>query len=828
MKQLTPRTAVTLALDVILLAVCIWHIPYLLQRARLPFEADEVLGRVVVVRILDAQAAGEIRPGDHILRWGNDSISIDHQLEFLSDFRAVSDTVRLTVQGILPERQAAVTMVPFYGVGYVVIILLVGIVTWCVGVFILLARPRERAAGALQWSLVCMGISVLLAWGPTPPGDLFPLVSRAAFFIVYTGVGSVFLFFTTLFPRPRYGSVPRKAALIFIPAAVVLAVLLLTHLRALAARSVMEYGTFHGWYDAFQVMKLVFVAGGLYNVVHSYRAAESTVERKRMQWMLWGLAIGPAPFLLLVTVPELFFPSGLVPEEATLIFLIIIPLAFAISFVKYRLLDIEVVIKRTTVYGVVLASILVVYVGVVWAISALIGAYVQGASVAASVIIALLFEPARRSVQRLVDRRFFRVQYVFREAGRKFLADIERAVDEHHLGALLVHRMHEVIPVHRIGVFVFTEQKDRLRLLAHEGFDELQRRSVHFDWEHLKTSLRQPVAVAGSVEPGVEIVGADPEVFRRWRMTVAFPIPGERAAVLGFLVLGGKKSDARFTAEDIDLLEQVAAESGLALERIVLQRRLLLEQAVARRLEELNRMKSDFVSYVSHELRTPLTSIKMFAEMLARPGMRLGRSARDHVRIIEGEADRLGRMVTTILDSARIEQGVQEYALVRTDLVPIIRKAMQAMAFQLGQGRFTVRTVLPRSAVLVRADPDAVGQAIVNLVANAVKYSAERKELTVRLARSGRTVRCSIRDRGRGIPSESIPHLFERFYRDPSVKRKVQGVGLGLPLVRHIMEAHQGSIEVASAVGKGSTFTLVFPLPTPGGTDENARTENRP
>ncbi len=814
MKQLTPRTAVYLALDVLLLAVCIWHIPYLLHRARLPFEADQILGRVEVVRVLEVQAAGALQPGDRILRWGHDSISSDHQLEFLADFHAIGDTVSMTLKGIAGDRVTTITLVPFYGIGYVLIILLVGVVTWSVGVFILLARPGERAAGALQWSLVCMGISVLLAWGATPPRDSFPFVSRALFFVVYTGVGSIFLFFTTLFPRPRYGSVPRKAALIFLPAAIVLVMLLTTHLRALAAHSATEYGLFHDWYDGFQVMKLAFVAAGLYNVVHSYRAAESTVERKRMQWMLWGLAIGPAPFLLLVTVPELFLPSGLVPEAATLIFLIIIPVAFAISFVKYRLLDIEVVIKRTTVYAVVVGAILVVYVVVVGALSAFIGAYVREMSVAAAVVIALLFEPARRSVQRLVDRKFFRVHYVFREAGRNFLADIERAVDEQQLGELLVSRSREVIPVHRIGVFVFTEQKNRLRLLAHEGFSELQRRSVHFDWEHLQTSLQQPVAVAGSVETGVDIVAADPEVFRRWDMTVAFPIPGERAAVLGFLVLGGKKSGARFTAEDIDLLEQVVAESGLALERIVLQRRLLLEQAEARRLEELNRMKSDFVSYVSHELRTPLTSIKMFAEMLARPDMRLGRRARDHVRIIEGEADRLGRMVTTILDSARIEQGVKEYTLVRTDLVPVIGKAMEAMAFQLKQRKFIVRVALPRTGVVVQADPEAVWQAIVNLVANAIKYSAERKELTVRLTRSRKDVRCSIRDRGRGIAPESIPHLFERFYRDPAVKRKVQGVGLGLPLVRHIMEAHQGSVEVASTPGTGSTFTLIFPLPT--------------
>jgi two-component system phosphate regulon sensor histidine kinase PhoR len=244
---------------------------------------------------------------------------------------------------------------------------------------------------------------------------------------------------------------------------------------------------------------------------------------------------------------------------------------------------------------------------------------------------------------------------------------------------------------------------------------------------------------------------------------------------------------------------------------------LLLEQVAARRLEELNRMKSDFVSYVSHELRTPLTSIKMFTEMLRSRRLRLGRTAREYVGVIEGESERLGRMVTTILDSARIEQGVKEYRLAPGDLREHVRCALDAMAFQLKQHGFAVRVVEPRRPLTVMADRDAVVQAIVNLVANAIKYSGAKKQLTLRLARKEGSATCSVQDRGRGIPADVIPHLFERFYRAPEVRRDIQGVGLGLPLVSHIMGAHRGTVEVESVVGKGSVFTLVFPAsPAPG------------
>jgi two-component system phosphate regulon sensor histidine kinase PhoR len=285
----------------------------------------------------------------------------------------------------------------------------------------------------------------------------------------------------------------------------------------------------------------------------------------------------------------------------------------------------------------------------------------------------------------------------------------------------------------------------------------------------------------------------------------------ENQRVLGCIALGPKRSAARFTAEDVDLLMQVAAESALALQRIRLQCQLLLERVAARRLEELNQMKSDFVSYVSHELRTPLTSIKMFTEMLCSRRLRLGRTAREYVGVIEGESDRLSRMVTTILDSAQIEQGIKEYRLAPGDLREHVRCALETMAFQLKQNGFAVRLIQPRRSLTVLADRDAVVQAVVNLVANAIKYSAGQKRLTVTIARRDRQVICSVRDRGRGIPTDAFPHLFEKFYRVPEVRREIQGVGLGLPLVNHIMAAHRGTVEVASVVGTGSIFTLVFP-----------------
>ena len=813
MKPPTLRTGFFLAVDVSLLIVCLLYLPELLAAAREPFEALSIDGRVQVVQILDQQGAGSVIRGDRIARWNNEPVEAAGDLAFLRSYVLPGDTVVLSLEG---GREASITCIRAYDRAYLLIVLTVGIITWGLGVFVLLARPRELAAGSLHWSLVCMGASTIMTWGHVVPGGFFPYLARGVFLVVYLGVPSLFLFFTSIFPRPKPGPLWLKSAAAFLPVSILLVVLAAALFGAMHEHSLPLFRTFQRWFAVFHVVLILYVAAGLLSIIDSYRRAETRGERKKIEWILWGLALGPTPFLFLVVLPELYNHQDIIPEEISIIFFLLIPVSFAISFVKYHVLDIEVVIKRTTVYAVVLGVVIALYALVVGSVSAIVGGFVPQSAAAAAVGIAILFEPVRKRVQQLVDRRFFRVQYDFRQTGRRIMEAIEAAVDEAHLGEIVVRRMDEAIPVERIALVAAETGEPGMRVLGERGWERPAAIGANpCRCTEMHTNL--PAVVDRVIEAGVTHAAIPGELCARLKIVAVFPMADENQKVLGCIALGAKRSAARFTAEDVDLLMQVAAESGLALQRIRLQSQLLLERVAARRLEELNQMKSDFVSYVSHELRTPLTSIKMFTEMLRSRRLRLGRTAREYVSVIEGESERLSRMVTTILDSARIEQGVKEYRLAPGDLREHARRALEAMAFQLKQNGFTVRLIVPRRSLAVLADPDAIVQAVVNLVANAIKYSGREKRLTVKLSRRDGAVTCAVRDRGRGIPSDALPHLFERFYRVPEVRRDVQGVGLGLPLVKHIMVAHRGRVEVESVVGKGSTFTLVFPVfPEPG------------
>ena len=699
---------------------------------------------------------------------------------------------------------------------------LIGLLTWAIGVFVLFARRNDRAATVLHWSLISMAVVVVVAFEGVIPGTVLGYGSSLLFFLSYASLMASFLLFTLLFPRPWQGGFWTKVLLVSSPVLMLTAFTIDAHRHAIVTGSPEEFAVYRTWFSWFHVALLLYVGLGIANFVARYRSAESAEERTKTRWVLWGICTGPTPFLLLNAFPQVLGIPELLPEEYTLVFLLLIPTTFAISFVRHRLLDIEVVISRTTAYALVLGVLLALYTGIVGTTAALIGTPSTMTSAVTAVLVALLFEPVRRRVQSLIDRLFFRVRYDYRHAERRCSERLKAAFTQEEAASAVVEEADRAIPAERIGFFILRQPGNRLTPLAQRGFDVPAHHSIRFEVEHLKTELRLPVGRASLMEPGSRFEAADDTVFVRWGMALVFPLLSETGEFTGFLVLGSKRSGRRFTEEDVDLLGSMATQAGLTCERIRLHHRLVMEHAEARRLAELSEMKSDFVSYVSHELRTPLTSIKMFAELLQAPGRKIDAQGLGFLRIIEGETDRLNRMVGTILDSARIDRGVMEYRAGPADLSAIARQVLETMAYQLTTQGFRVEFRGGHRQLPIFADEDAIAQAIMNLVANSIKYSAERKYLKISVLRRDGQILCRVQDRGIGIPPEALPSLFQKFYRAVDHRGHARGVGLGLPLVKHIMDAHGGTVSVESTPGRGSIFTLAFPIPSPDHHPEKA------
>lgn len=228
--------------------------------------------------------------------------------------------------------------------------------------------------------------------------------------------------------------------------------------------------------------------------------------------------------------------------------------------------------------------------------------------------------------------------------------------------------------------------------------------------------------------------------------------------------------------------------------------------------KQVEKMKTDFVANVSHELRTPLTSIKGFVETLLDGALDQPETAVHFLEIINDETDRLNRLITDLLSLSKIEAERLEINKSPVDLGKLIDNTVSILSPQAGEKDIAITVKTADSLPVVQCDKDMVGQLLINLIDNAVKYTPHGGTILVKAGPHANGVKVAVQDTGIGIPAESIPRLFERFYRvDKARSREMGGTGLGLAIVKHILEVHNGSIEVDSRIGNGSTFTFYLP-----------------
>ncbi len=231
------------------------------------------------------------------------------------------------------------------------------------------------------------------------------------------------------------------------------------------------------------------------------------------------------------------------------------------------------------------------------------------------------------------------------------------------------------------------------------------------------------------------------------------------------------------------------------------------------KLKRLENIRRDFVSNVSHELKTPITAIKGFVETLKDGALQDPENAEGFLEIIGKHADRLNTIIEDLLNLSRIESDGDQREVERTDysvreLTENAHMLCQAAATQKG---IQIVVDCPRD-LTTSLNARMIELALVNLMANAIKYTPERGLVALRAQEDEHTVSLSVSDTGLGIPKDSLPRLFERFYRvDKARSRDMGGTGLGLAIVKHIVMAHAGRVHVESKMGQGSVFTIVLP-----------------
>jgi len=721
----------------------------------------------------------------------------DLDFKFLAAHHRIGDPIEFVVA--LPEGRTLTVrepLVAFYAEGGMpIVFLLTGLFGFLIGFGVFVLRAEDGRARLFYWLCLAFSAAVMIngEWYGVH-GRPARLVPGVLYFFAYCLTPVLLLKFVRTFAgRGRLRGEPLLWAAAFgfgtffgglTPAAVLLPSIALFRLGSYL-----------------KIFRLFFFALCVASVVTVFRAflAEPPGERRaQLRWVLYGLTAGLGPFILLYTLPR---AAGIRPplgEEAASAFFVLLPLALAVAILKHGFLDIKVIVNRSVVYSLLTMVTVGVYLFSIEGLKALFAAGTGTGRgwipVGSAFIAALVFAPARSRIQVLVDRAFFRRGYDYRRAVLGFATAAEQAHSAPALIALLERTLDETLPLERLGAWVPPPASGSGGSALWVGLDE----------------------GAGSLDfsrPGAE--GQKPlsaDELGRLGFSSVLPLPLGEPDRRGWLFVGPKKSQLDFTDEDRHLLRTLAAELAAALRRVRLQEEVIYERASREKLEELGRLKTQFISSVSHELRTPMTSLQSISELL-KSGKVADASKRDQLlELMAGECGRLGRYLRNVLDFGRIEQDAKRYDVREIDLGPVVAGVVEVVRSAMAGEDLELELRRPEGPVVVAADADAVRQALFNLIDNAIKYSPGRKRVAVRLAPTAEAAEIAVSDSGIGIASEDQERIFEAFYRAPAaVRHDTKGVGLGLMIVKHIMDAHGGSIAVDGGPGRGTTVTLQFP-----------------
>jgi len=667
---------------------------------------------------------------------------------------------------------------------------------------------------SLPFSLASMLIAVMIATAQARFDTHFFSVANTlhiGFLFAYTLAPAFFFRWSLNFPKAH----TRSSHRIIFYALLLCAVVLSLYAAIQFHEAVVEktYSFFQKYQTALNLCRVFFallMIGALFNLSRAYIHLQAEGDLRRLRWTLVGTGVGGLPFVMLSLFPLVVFDVTLVPDELTVALSLLSPAMLAIAITRYRLLDVDMLFVQSFTFLSTLLLLSMLYGVALFLLSKLFAEtesyspYLVAAF--ATVLVLICFEPIKARVQAFANQHIFKAQFNAERAETQLTAAIQKATSEDDLAETLAHHLYALLGVSSVAVTYFTRDGNRLKLHAQRNFILKEPRSILFS-----APLSEPQLLARheQLEDGIAYCPANDSRFERWQIALAVPIVSERA-ILGYILLGEKHSQLVFNAEEIRLLKSIASTTATTLARLRLQRDLALKSEEAQRLRELSELKSYFVSSVSHDLRTPLTSIKLFAEMLS--DKLDDATAKKYLAMIQGESERLSKMVANILSFAKSEKGIETHHFETLNLSALAAEAVQALAYQIELGCFEVKTNF-EPTLLIEGDKPLLLQAIENLLSNAMKYSGNSKQIDVRTFRSERDAVLCVKDYGIGISEADQARLFEPFFRSPDERSKqIGGAGLGLALVKNTMNTHRGKVLVKSLVGEGSEFELHFPL----------------
>jgi len=724
------------------------------------------------------------------------------QLEFVAEGFQIGEQLAVEPATGSP---LTVILVRDQPVTYLIITLISGLFFWIVAAFIFLPRMSLPAASHFYWITSLYGLAVLIGgvyFQSTT--DLLSLIPPIVQLLCLAILPAAFLHLSTVFPvaLPLVARRPRLPRLLYVLAAVLILWQAWAFLRYFVAPGPVTAAGLDLPQRMADTLLVLQVAAGLLILVAHERRLKPTRERQQVRWLLVGFAICSAPYVFLRTLPQIFGIEPVVPVFVDRLLEPAVPLAFVFAVVRYRLLDIDIIIRRGLIYGLLAGGLVslillpVVIMGYGW--TGPWPEWVRVVPAAGALIAGLFFQPLRTALGNWVDRIFFRIEHEVDAAVRRLRQDLARVSGQRKLADRLHRRVCESVSA-RQALTVVTEGKDVY--VAGRGWSPAINRWL--DEGGTTTRLATPDAVADPVT----VFGELPQELQQEGFVLAQPLVLKEESA-GVILLGPREPGHRYVDTDLGYLAAAARLAARRLGEIRLIQTVAAEQLKRRQVDELGRLKDEFLSRVAHDLRTPVTSLGWSARNLldGLPG-ELNERQRDYLESMQDAVNHLDGLVSGLLEISRLERAKVEIPTGPCRLAEVLNAAVGTVRPLADARQVQIALLGHEEALPVLANRDKLAEVVVNILENAVRYSSPQGRIEITVHTSQEQALFTIRDHGPGLGELVDP--FGRFVQGtPSPHGEGGGYGLGLTIAAEYIQLMGGSITAADHPDGGAMFTV--------------------
>jgi signal transduction histidine kinase len=705
-------------------------------------------------------------------------------------------------------------------------------------------RPESKVAHL--FFLTAIDLALYFALVPTADTALFFL-----YIVVLTLASGLTLHFFLTFPEESRVAKTRWRFALYLPSLVLMAICSRAFYQAVQDRQGLFYApVFWSWMNwAFTYLALCAVFG-LVRVVYLHATTREPVVKRQAQWLIWGLTCGVAASIGDIT---LSWTKMHTPESSALLLLgtIPLPVGFSFAILRYHLLDIDVVIKRSVVYAALTGSLVALYLLIVSLLSSALGLAAGSRGYAltlflSALIIGIVANPLRSWLQGLIDRAFFRQHLDNERTLGKWSEELSTSIQFTDLSRLLLDEVPQQLAISRAWLLVLNEAASRLEPLAvgkaaeERGLLSGSQNAAEYSDPLQGSEARQHAISFQSVSGTMSLV-ADSDVATRllsekvmvldgqalplnaghlelgaWHgagVQVIFPLVSGKQ-LLGVYLLGEKLSGDLYRRQELDLLRTFANQAAVAMANARLYEQVRgLSQELEKEVEERTRELRESLSVVYHELRTPITAIQGYSELVLDGGA--GPVTDKQVRymtIVQNNVRRLADLVTDLAEVTQIEAGRVKIRPEPIDLRAAAEDTVASLVSLIDEKQLRVEIMPAPQTPVAQGEYKRVVQILTNLIGNACRYTPAGGQITISFRQVNGIVLTTVKDTGIGIRPDELNRIFERFYRsDDPLVREQRGTGLGLSIAKSLVELHGGRIWVESELGKGSAFGFTLP-----------------